>query len=507
MVLGDLGAKLTSALRKLNRQTVIDDEAVDACLKEVAKALLEADVNVRFVSELRNRIRNQLKLDEALAAGTNRRKFIQRCVCDELTKLLTPERKPFKLRKGKTNVVMFVGLQGSGKTTTCTKYATFYQRKGWKVALVCADTFRAGAFDQLKQNATKVRIPFYGSYTETDPVSIASEGVDTFRSEKYELIIVDTSGRHKQEAELFEEMQQVHEAIAPDDVVFVMDSHIGQACFDQAKAFADAVQVGSVIVTKLDGHAKGGGALSAVTATASPVIFIGTGEHFDEFEPFDSQSFVSRLCGLGDISGLVSTINEAMPLDKQPELLGRLSKGMFTLRDMYEQLQYVTKLGSLQKVMSMIPGINSEMFPAGYEKSGVQRIKRFMTIMDSMTDDELDCKKGVTLDKDLSRVVRVARGSGTHPMAVVELLQEHKRFEKMVGKMGKAGLMKETGDMANLNRNPKQVMQKLQNCVDPVMLQQMGGAQNMLNLMKEMEKMDDEGGSSDSSKKQKKNKK
>jgi len=507
MVLGDLGAKLTSALRKLNRQTVIDDEAVDACLKEVAKALLEADVNVRFVSELRNRIRNQLKLDEALAAGTNRRKFIQRCVCDELTKLLTPERKPFKLRKGKTNVVMFVGLQGSGKTTTCTKYATFYQRKGWKVALVCADTFRAGAFDQLKQNATKVRIPFYGSYTETDPVCIASEGVDTFRSEKYELIIVDTSGRHKQEAELFEEMQQVHEAIAPDDVVFVMDSHIGQACFDQAKAFADAVQVGSVIVTKLDGHAKGGGALSAVTATASPVIFIGTGEHFDEFEPFDSQSFVSRLCGLGDISGLVSTINEAMPLDKQPELLGRLSKGMFTLRDMYEQLQYVTKLGSLQKVMSMIPGIDSEMFPAGYEKSGVQRIKRFMTIMDSMTDDELDCKKGVTLDKDLSRVMRVARGSGTHPMAVVELLHEHKRFEKMVGKMGKAGLMKETGDMANLNRNPKQVMQKLQNCVDPVMLQQMGGAQNMLNLMKEMEKMDDEGGSSDSSKKQKKNKK
>merc|ERR1740121_26251 len=134
------------------------------------------------------------------------------------------------------------------------------------------------------------------------------------------------------------------------------------------------------------------------------------------------------------------------------------------------------------------------MFPAGYEKSGVQRIKRFMTIMDSMTDDELYCKKGVTLDKDLSRVVRVARGSGTHPMAVVELLQEHKRFEKMVGKMGKAGLMKETGDMANLNRNPKQVMQKLQNCVDPLMLQQMGGAQNMLNLMKQMEHEEEGGG-------------
>jgi signal recognition particle subunit SRP54 len=494
MVLGELGAKLTFALQKLNHRTIIDDEAVDACLKEVATALLEADVNVRYVSELRSRIRNQLKLDEAMAAGTNRRKFIQRCVCEELTKLLTPDKKPMKLQKSKSSVVMFVGLQGSGKTTTCTKYAAFYQRKGWKVALVCADTFRAGAFDQLKQNATKVRVPFYGSYTATDPVNIAAEGVETFRREKYELIVVDTSGRHKQESALFDEMQQVEEAIQPDDVIFVMDSHIGQACFEQAKAFADAVKVGSVIITKTDGHAKGGGALSAVAATNSPVLFIGTGEHFDDFEQFNATSFVSRLCGLGDISGLVSAINTAMPLDKQPELMGRLSKGVFTLRDMYEQLQYVTKLGSLQQVMSMIPGINTDMFPQGYEKQGVQRIKRFMTIMDSMTDDELDCKKGAALEKDIGRVVRVARGSGTHPMAVAELLQEHKRFEKMVGKMGKAGLMKETGDMANLNRNPKQVLNKLQNCVDPWMLQQMGGAQNMLNLMKQMDTMDEEGG-------------
>merc|ERR1719387_672500 len=138
-------------------------------------------------------------------------------------------------------------------------------------------------------------------------------------------------------------MQQVEEATKPDDVVFVMDSHIGQACYDQAKAFADTVRVGSVIITKLDGHAKGGGALSAVAATNSPIVFIGTGEHFDDFEQFSASSFVSRLLGLGDISGLVSTINEAMPLDKQPELMKRLSTGTFTLRDMYEQLQYVTK--------------------------------------------------------------------------------------------------------------------------------------------------------------------
>merc|ERR1719387_1123252 len=281
-------------------------------------------------------------------------------------------------------------------------------------------------------------------------------------------------------------MQQVEEATKPDDVVFVMDSHIGQACFEQAKAFADAVKVGSVIITKTDGHAKGGGALSAVAATNSPVLFIGTGEHFDDFEQFNATSFVSRLCGLGDISGLVSAINTAMPLDKQPELMGRLSKGVFTLRDMYEQLQYVTKLGSLERVMSMIPGVGTGL-PQNYDKQGIKRLKGFMTIMDSMTDDELDCKKGVQLDKDLSRLIRVAKGSGTHPMTVMELLHEHKRFEKMVGRMGKAGLMKDTGDLTDLKRNPKQVLSKLESCVDPQMLQQMGGAQNMLNLMKEME--------------------
>jgi len=502
MVLGELGKKLTQSLRKLNSTTVIDDEVIDAYLKEVASALLMADINVRLVSELRSRIRNKMNLQDALAAGTNRRKFIQRLLVSELAALLTPDRKPVKLKKGKSHVVMFVGLQGSGKTTTCTKYALWHHRKGWKVALVCADTFRAGAFDQLKQNATKVRIPFYGSYTETDPVAIAIEGVEAFRAENYELIIVDTSGRHRQEAALFEEMQQVSEAISPDDVVFVMDSHIGQACYDQAKAFADTVQIGSVIITKLDGHAKGGGALSAVAATNAPISFVGTGEHFDQFERFDAQSFVSRLCGLGDLQGLASTLTEVMPLDQQPELLERMAKGCFTLRDMYEQLQYVTKLGSLSNIMSMIPG--AAAMSAGHDKAGIHRIKRFMVMMDSMSDAELDCKKGYQIDKDLFRLLRVAKGSGSHPFAVMELLQEHKRFETMVTKMGKAGLMKDSGDVA-LHRNPKQVMQKLENCMDPAMLQQLGGAQNMLSLMKHLEAAEDEGGGR--SKKSKKSKK
>ena len=258
------------------------------------------------------------------AAAINKARVIERAVVDELVRMLDAGREPFKPKKGKANVVMFVGLQGAGKTTTVAKYAHYYQARKWKVAMVCADTFRAGAFDQLKQNATRVRVPFYGSYTETDPVKIAAEGVEQFRREGYDIIIVDTSGRHKQEASLFEEMVQVQEAVQPDDIVFTMDSTIGQAAFGQAEAFKKAVRVGSVIITKLDGHAKGGGALSAVAATGSPIIFVGTGEHFDELAPFEAKAFISKLLGRGDLAGLITEFKDKGIMDGSEEMLERL---------------------------------------------------------------------------------------------------------------------------------------------------------------------------------------
>lgn len=238
----------------------------------------------------RNGIKKRVNIEQ-LAAGLNKQRVIEKAVFDELVEMLDSgvDTKKLELKKGKQTVVMFVGLQGSGKTTTCTKFAYFHKKKGWKPALVCADTFRAGAFDQLKQNATKTQIPFYGSYSQTDPVVIAEQGVERFKQESRDLIIVDTSGRHKQEESLFEEMRQVAQAVKPDLVIFVMDGSIGQAAFDQAKAFKDSVEVGAVILTKMDGHAKGGGALSAVGATKSPIIFLGTGEHMDQFESFDSK--------------------------------------------------------------------------------------------------------------------------------------------------------------------------------------------------------------------------
>jgi signal recognition particle subunit SRP54 len=270
MVLGDLGTSITAAIRKLNNAPVVDEAMLKAVLNDVTRALSQADVDFSVVMQINRNIKKIVNLEE-LAAGHNKGKIIQDAIYQELVNMLEPGVEPYKLKRGQSNVVMFVGLQGSGKTTTIAKYAHYYNRKGWKTAMVCADTFRAGAFDQLKQNATKVRVPFYGSYTESDPVKIAEEGVRQFRKEKYELIIVDTSGRHRQEADLFAEMEQVNEAVQPDSVVFVMDATIGQAVKSQATAFRQSVDVGCVIVTKLDGHAKGGGALSAVAATESPI--------------------------------------------------------------------------------------------------------------------------------------------------------------------------------------------------------------------------------------------
>jgi len=479
MVLVELGNQITGALRKLNETTVIDQTVIDNMLKEIVFALIKSDVNIKLVGAMRKRIQSKIKLEE-MASGVNKRRVIQKTVFDELVSLVTASRKPFKMAKGKSNVVMFVGLQGSGKTTTVTKYARWYQRKGWKPCVVCADTFRAGAFDQVKQNCTKIKVPFWGSYTEADPVKIAEEGVNHFKNEKMDLIIVDTSGRHKQEAALFDEMQQIESVIEPDNTIFVLDSTIGQAAVDQAKAFSSAVEVGSVIMTKLDGHAKGGGALSAVAETSSPIIFIGTGEAFDDFDSFEPKVFIKRLLGMGDIEGLIKEFKENGILDKQPELMKRFQEGLFTLRDMYEQFQHVMKLGPINRFMDMIPGLPKGLMN---NENGGERIKRFMFMMDSMTDDELDGR--VTIGQ--SRLLRIAQGSGTMPQEVTMLLANHKKMEKMVSKMGKTKLMK--GDAVlnkQLKRNPKGVMQQLAKSMDPSMLRQMGGAQNMMEMMKKM---------------------
>lgn len=384
---------------------------------------------------------------------------------------------------------MFVGLQGSGKTTTCTKLAYYYQKKNWKSCLVCADTFRAGAYDQIKQNATKARIPFYGSYTEVDPVVIAQEGVEMFKKEGFEFIIVDTSGRHKQEESLFEEMLAVANAVNPDNIIFVMDATIGQACEAQSRAFKEKVNVGSVIITKLDGHAKGGGALSAVAATKSPIIFIGTGEHIDDLEPFKTKPFISKLLGMGDIEGLIDKVNE-LKLDDNEELLEKIKHGQFTIRDMYEQFQNIMKMGPFSQIMSMIPGFSQDFMTKGSEQESMARIKKLMTMMDSMCDGELDHREGAKLfSKENSRVIRVAHGSGVTEREVKDLISQYTKFAAVVKKMGGIKGLFKSGDVTK-NVNPTQMAklnQQMAKMIDPRMLQQMGGMNGLQSMMRQLQ--------------------
>lgn len=495
MVLADLGRKITTALKSLNSATIIDEKVLENLLKEICKALLESDVNIRLVKKLRENVKAAIDFED-MAGGLNKRRVIQTTVFRELVKLVDPGTKSYVPVKGRPNVIMFVGLQGSGKTTTCTKLAYYYQRKGWRSCLVCADTFRAGAFDQVKQNCTKARIPFYGSYTEVDPVVIATEGLEQFKKENFEIIIIDTSGRHKQEDSLFEEMLQISTVCKPNNIIFVMDASIGQACEAQAKAFKDKVDVGSVIITKLDGHAKGGGALSAVAATRSPIIFIGTGEHIDNFEEFKTKPFISKLLGMGDIEGLIEKVND-LKLEDNEQLIGKLKQGQFTLRDMYEQFTNVKKMGPMSQIMGMLPGFSTDFLTKGGEQESMARLKRLMTMMDSMTEQELDSIDGQKLfAKQPTRISRVARGSGVQELEVKELLAQYGKFAQMVKKMGGMKGLFKGGDMTR-NVNPNQMAQlnnQMARMIDPRVLQQMGGARGLENMMKQLQTKGGPGG-------------
>lgn len=487
MVLGDLGSKIKNALGQLRSADVVDDRVVDKLLNTVSVALLQGDVDVKLVKKLKDDIKSTCKVD-AMASGVNKRKVVRTAIVRGLCGLLDPGKLPFRPKKKRPNVFMFVGLQGSGKTTSCTKLAYYYRKRGWKTALVCADTFRAGAFDQLKQNATKAKVHFFGSYTERDPAVVAEQGVARFRKDRYEIIIVDTSGRHKQEDALFEEMKMVHAAVKPDEVIFVMDGSMGQAAKLQATAFQEAVDVGSIIITKLDGHAKGGGALSAVAATGSPITFIGTGEHIDQFERFETNAFVDQLLGEGNLQGLREIIEDKNVIEAQDKLMEKLKqkRAVFTFRDMYDQFQTLMNMGSFGKVMGMIPGFQN-LVQDGKGKQSEKRIKRFMTVMDSMTSGELDGDLKTFRDTPY-RIYRVAFGAGVSPRFVYEVFETFKNFKRVADQlkvMSRSGL-----DFGKMHKSEQeQSIRGLAQAMSPEVIARMGGYDKFSQLIKQMDEV------------------
>lgn len=421
-----LGSSINNSLKSLFTSQVTENR-IDMVIKDVCTHLLSANVSTRLVMQLRSHLKEVCKV-EKIAPGVDKSKFVHQAVFDSLVDLLDPKASSYAIEKSIQSVIVFVGLQGCGKTTSVCKFANFYKKRGFKVGIVCADTFRAGAFDQVKQNALKIKVPYFGS-NNTDPIFVAREGVKRFKDDNFNLILVDTSGRHTQERDLFNEMKEMVSTLAPSNVVFVMDAGIGQAAETQAEGFKREVNFGSIVLTKLDGTKKAGGALSSVAATQTPVDFIGTGETMEDFERFDSQRFVSKMLGMGDLEGLAEKLKE-MNIDEK-EFIKKVQKGKFKLKDFYDQFQQLMGLGPLNKLVEMIPGFAN--FPVPEERD----FKKMICIFDSMSDRELG-SDGSVFEKEPRRIVRVARGSGCSVEHVTSLLLQ---FRKISGLMKKVSMM------------------------------------------------------------------
>jgi signal recognition particle subunit SRP54 len=424
MSLEKLSSSLTDAIKKLFKAGVVDEAAVKELVRDIQRALLQADVNVQLVLEISKRIEERA-LKEKVPPGISRREHVIKVVYEELTRFVGDKPVPLKVEPGKKKIIMLVGIQGSGKTTHAAKLARYFQKRGLKPALICADTFRPGAFAQLQQLAARINVPIYGDVKSKDPIKVVREGLKQFTDK--DLIIVDTSGRHKEEKDLIKEMKDLEKNIHPDEVIMVIDGTIGQQALIQAKTFHEATPIGAIIVTKLDGSSRGGGALSAVAATGAPIKFIGTGEKIEDVEPFVPSRFVGRLLGMGDLETLLEKVHDAeikVPQKKAKEILS----GNFTLTDMYEQFEAVKKMGPFSKVLSMLPGVSSSNLPPEMLNSAEGRLDKWRVIIQSMTPSERENPKLL----NSSRAKRIARGSGTTEKEVKELLKQYVMMRKML---------------------------------------------------------------------------
>src|SRR5665647_434841 len=423
MALDNLGSSLTNAIKKLFKAGVVDEATVKELVRDIQRALLQSDVNVQLVLQIYKTIEERA-LKEKVPPGVSRREHVIKVVYEELTKFVGDKPVPLKVEPGKRKIIMLVGIQGSGKTTHAAKLARYFQKRGLKPALICADTYRPGAFAQLQQLANRINIPLYGDVKAKDPVKVVREGLKQFTDK--DLLIVDTSGRHKEEKDLIKEMKDLERSIKPDEVILVIDGTIGQQALIQAKAFHEATPIGAIIVTKLDGSSRGGGALSAVAATGAPIKFIGTGEKIEDLEAFIPSRFVGRLLGMGDLETLLEKVKDAeinVPQKKAKDIMS----GNFTLTDMYEQFQAVKKMGPFGKVLKMIPGMSADV-PDEMLNTAEGRLDKWGIIIQSMTPAEKENPKLL----NSSRARRIARGSGTTEKDVKELLKQYVMMRKML---------------------------------------------------------------------------
>jgi Signal recognition particle GTPase len=399
----------------------IDDATLQVLSREIQRTLLKADVPLDLVKTFTENAVRRIR-EEKPPAGIPPREYLIYILYDELVKLLGGEQPAeFKPTK-KPHVILLLGVEGSGKTTTAAKLAKYLIKRGYKVGLVETDTIRPAAFDQLRQLAEKIGAPFYGERDGRDAVEIAKRGVQNFKN--LNVVIVDTAGRHRNEEALLHEVKAIHDAVKPDEVMLVIDATVGKLAAAQAEAFMKYLPIHSVVITKMDSTARGGGALAAVAKTGARVKLIGVGEDVDELELFNPKKFVARVLGMGDLDALVEKIKAVF---EEEEVLQEIESGKLDLLTFKKQIDGLLKLGPLSKVFQLLPGGMAAKISEEQIELSQKNLKKWKAILSSMTTEEL--KNPEILNA--SRIRRIALGAGVSPRDVKEMLTVYENLKKM----------------------------------------------------------------------------
>ena len=442
-MLEGLSDSLTKTMKKLAGMSIIDKKTLKEVTKDIQRALIQSDVNVKVVFALTKKIEKRA-LEEELPKGISPKEHVMRIVYEELVNLIGEKPEELEITH-KPYKIMMLGLQGSGKTTTTAKLVKLLKKRGLKCDIICTDTWRPAAYEQLKQLTEPLDTPVYGDPENGDALDLAKKGLEKFEN-KYDVILVDTAGRHKEEADLLEEMRNLSTIVEPDEVILVIDGTIGQQARSQAESFKQTTDIGSIIVSKLDGSAKGGGALSAVAEIHAPIKFIGTGERVDDFEAFDPERFISRLLGMGDIETLIEKAAEVTSEKSDQEMIDSIISGKFTLKDMENQLAMMNRMGPIQQIMKLIPGLGNQL-PANASKVTEEKLGMYKILMSSMTEYELENPEVIKK----SRINRISRGAGLTNDDVKDLLKYYNVTKKALKGMGKRNNM--GGPMGKLMRH------------------------------------------------------
>ena len=427
-MLDKLSSSLKDTLKKLTRLVFIDERAINELVKELQRALLQADVNVQLVFNLTKKIKERA-LNEKPLKNITQREFIINIVYEELTNFLGKEKSEIIIERKKPFKIMMVGLYGSGKTTTIGKLAKYYSKRNYKVATLGLDVHRPAAPEQLEQLSEQVKVKCFTEKKEKNPLKVYKKFESEYKN--YDILIIDTAGRDALSSDLVKEIELLNKEINPDEKILVISADIGQAAQQQAEQFHKSCNISSIIVTKMDGTAKAGGALSACSVTGAKIKFIGIGEKSDALETFNPPGFVSRLLGMGDIEALLEKAKEAISEEQAKDLGNKFLKGEFNLIDLYEQMEAMSKMGPISKVLEMVPSFSQIKLPKDALQVQEGKLKKWRFILDTMRKEELEDPEII----DSSRIERIAKGAGVPTSEVRDLLKQYKQAKKLMKMM------------------------------------------------------------------------